>query len=246
MTLGADPEAQQRRAASGELPADTRDRRRRRRRRVSAQRSTRVLVERARAARRGRRCARGTTPRRASPASTTARIMPSASAASVPGIGRRCSSATRAVRLRKGSTTTSRAPLRARVEQLAPQVRRGRHRVPAPDEHVARVGPLLGVDLGRDAVGRRRARHSRRSRRSCAPARWRRARASPARSSRRPGSGPACPCSCRAGSPRRRAPRARVEPAADASSASSHEAAPERPGPSARRASAGAGAGPPA
>ena len=48
----------------------------------------------------------------ARPASTIARIIPSASAASVPGSGVRCSSATRAVRLRKGSTTTSRAPAR--------------------------------------------------------------------------------------------------------------------------------------
>ena len=41
-----------------------------------------------------------------------ARMTPSASAASLPGSGRRCQSATRAVRLRKGSTTISRAPRR--------------------------------------------------------------------------------------------------------------------------------------
>ena len=45
----------------------------------------------------------------------------------------------------------------ARVEQLAPEVRSGGHRVPAPDEHVARVRPLLGIDLGRKAVGHHRA-----------------------------------------------------------------------------------------
>ena len=49
-----------------------------------------------------------------------------------PGSGRRCSSATRAVRLRNGSTTTSLAPARRACEDAAPQVRRGRHRVPAP------------------------------------------------------------------------------------------------------------------
>ena len=45
----------------------------------------------------------------------------------------------------------------ARVEQLAPEVGRRRERVPAPHDHVARVRPLLGVDLGGDAVGRRGA-----------------------------------------------------------------------------------------
>ena len=40
----------------------------------------------------------------------------------------------------------------AGVEQLAPEMRRRRHRVPAPDEHVAGERPLLGVDLGREAV----------------------------------------------------------------------------------------------
>ena len=42
----------------------------------------------------------------------------------------------------------------ARVEKLAPQMGRGRHRVPAPDQQVAGVVPLLRVDLGRDALGR--------------------------------------------------------------------------------------------
>ena len=46
-------------------------------------------------------------------------------------------------------------PVGARVEQQPPEVRRGRHRVPAPDDHVARVRPLLGVDLGREPVGGR-------------------------------------------------------------------------------------------
>ena len=118
----------------------------------------RVLGQHAPAARRSRRRARGTSPRRAA-----RRPRPPASSRSparrrCPGSGRRCSSATRAVRLRNGSTTTSRAPARARLEQLAPQVRRGGHRVPAPHEQVAGVGPLLGVDLRRDAVRRRAAR----------------------------------------------------------------------------------------
>ena len=150
-----------------------------------------------------------------------------ASAASVPGSGRRCSSATRAVRLRNGSTTTSRAPLLARVEQLAPQVRRGRQRVPAPDEQVAGVRPLLRVDLGRDAVRHQRAGDSRRSRRSCARAPTRRARSSPGPLiDVRPGSAPACPCSCTAGSTRRRTRRAPASrpPRRRWSSASSHEA----------------------
>ena len=47
--------------------------------------------------------------------------------------------------------------LPARVEQLAPEVRRGRQRVPAPDEQVARVRPLLRVDLRRHAVRLQRA-----------------------------------------------------------------------------------------
>ena len=46
-------------------------------------------------------------------------------------------------------------PRPAGVEQLAPQVRSGGHRVPAPDDHVARVGPLLGIDLRREAVSHR-------------------------------------------------------------------------------------------
>ena len=41
-----------------------------------------------------------------------------------------------------------------RLEQLLPQVGRGRHRVPAPDEQVPRVRPLLRVDLGREALRR--------------------------------------------------------------------------------------------
>ena len=36
----------------------------------------------------------------------------------------------------------------ARVEELPPEVRRGRHRVPAPDEQVAGVRPLLGSTSG--------------------------------------------------------------------------------------------------
>ena len=46
------------------------------------------------------------------------------------------------------------SPVAARVEDLPPQVRRRRHRVPAPDQHITRVGPVLGVDLRRYAVGR--------------------------------------------------------------------------------------------
>ena len=44
------------------------------------------------------------------PSSTITRISPSASAASVPGRGRTCQSAERAVRVSTGSTTTTRAP----------------------------------------------------------------------------------------------------------------------------------------
>ena len=40
-------------------------------------------------------------------------------------------------------------------QDLPPQVRRGRHRVPAPAEDVARRRPALGIDLGRDAVRER-------------------------------------------------------------------------------------------
>ena len=61
-----------------------------------------------------------------SPASTIALIIPIAKAASVPGSGRRCSSATRAVRLRNGSTTTSRAPFARASSSL-------RHRCGAVD-----------------------------------------------------------------------------------------------------------------
>ena len=53
-----------------------------------------------------------------------------------------------------------RAPL-ARLEQQPPEVRRGRERIPAPDDDRARVHPLLGVDLGRRALRRHRPRHAR-------------------------------------------------------------------------------------
>ena len=75
-------------------------------------------------------------------------------------------------------------------------------------------------------------RSSRPSRRSCAPARWRRGRSSPARSSGRTAAVPACPCSCRAGSTHRHARRSRAcRPAATRSSASSHEARRNSPAP---------------
>ena len=48
----------------------------------------------------------------------------------------------------------------ARFEDQAPQVRSRRERVPAPRDDRARVHPLLGIDLGRGAVGRHRARHA--------------------------------------------------------------------------------------
>jgi hypothetical protein len=47
--------------------------------------------------------------------------------------------------------------LLARVEQLAPEVRGGRERVPTPDEQVAGVRPLLRIDLRRDSVRHRGA-----------------------------------------------------------------------------------------
>ena len=40
-----------------------------------------------------------------------------------------------------------------RLEQLLPEMRGGRHRVPAPDQEVAGVRPLLGIHLGREPMG---------------------------------------------------------------------------------------------
>ena len=44
-----------------------------------------------------------------------------------------------------------------RLLELQPQVRSRRHRVPAPDEQVARVRPLLRIDLRREPLRRDRA-----------------------------------------------------------------------------------------
>ena len=54
-----------------------------------------------------------------------------------------------------GDQPRSAAP---RLQDQLPGVRGRRERVPAPDDDRARVHPLLGVDLGRGAVGRHRAR----------------------------------------------------------------------------------------
>ena len=114
----------------------------------------------------------------------------------------------------------------ARLEDQPPEVRRRRERVPAPHDDRARVHPLLGVDLGRGAVRRHRARDARRSRRSCARASSRRARRAAGWPSCRPARGPACRGSCRARSTRRRAARS---PRAGRAAASVERLVPARP-----------------
>ena len=71
--------------------------------------------------------------------------MPSASAASVPIRGATCQSAWAAVRLRRGSITTSCAPPRARLLDLGPRVDRRRDEVGAPGDDQVRVDHGLGV-----------------------------------------------------------------------------------------------------
>ena len=125
----------------------------------------------ARAARRSRSRARGTSPRRSARRPRTARIIPSASAASVPGSGRGARPPPAPFGCGTGPPRPAwrRAP---RLQQQPPQVGRRRHRVPAPEQHVARMRPPSGSTSGdRPCVAVRP--RCRRSRRSCARARSR-------------------------------------------------------------------------
>ena len=51
-------------------------------------------------------------------------------------------------------------PVSPCLEQEPPEMRRGRHRIPADEEQVAGVWPFLGIDLGREPLGRGRAREA--------------------------------------------------------------------------------------
>ena len=93
------------------------------------------------------------------PASSSARMTPSASAASsgersqVPvGDARRAAA--------EGIDDDEPRAATARLEDEAPEMRGGGERVPAPHDDRARVHPLLGIDLGRGAVRRHRPRHA--------------------------------------------------------------------------------------
>ena len=78
-------------------------------------------------------------------------IIASASAASVPGRIGMCQSASRAVRVRTGSITTSLAPAFLGLLDKGPVVGVGAERVARPQENVFRVHEALGIDPGRGA-----------------------------------------------------------------------------------------------